>query len=96
MDDAHRPVVDARGPALAGRGGRVVDFGCGNGALLKKLAAAAPGVTPFGIDSDPARIKHARLLQPDFRSNFVVGDILDADWDAGSPWADGAASRSAS
>jgi 2-polyprenyl-3-methyl-5-hydroxy-6-metoxy-1,4-benzoquinol methylase len=89
MDDAHRPVVDLAASALDGRGGRVVDFGCGNGALLKKLVAAAPDVTPFGIDSDPVRIKHARLLQPDYESNFLVGDLLNADWDAESPWADG-------
>ncbi len=89
MDDAHRPIVALAASALAGRGGRVMDFGCGNGALLKKLAAAVPGVIPFGIDAEPARIKHARLLQPDFRSNFLVGDILDAEVDAGQPWDEG-------
>jgi SAM-dependent methyltransferase len=89
MDDAHRPIVELAASVLAGRGGRVMDFGCGNGALLKKLAAAVPELVPFGIDAEPERIKHARLLQPDFRSNFVVGDILDADPDAGQPWDDG-------
>jgi SAM-dependent methyltransferase len=89
MDDAHRPIVELAASALAGHGGRVVDFGCGNGALLKKLTDAVPDVTPFGIDAEPARIKHARLLQPAFGSNFLVGDVLDADLDAEQLWADG-------
>lgn len=85
MDEAHRPIIELAVSALAGHGGRVVDFGCGNGALLKKLTAAAPDVIPFGIDTDPVRIKHARLLHPEFGSNFVVGDLLDADSDAEAP-----------
>lgn len=88
MDDAHRPVVELAVAALGGEGGRVVDFGCGNGALLEKLVAAAPDVVPFGIDTDPDRIKHARLLQPDFGPNFLVGDLLDADLDV-EPSGDG-------
>ena len=38
MEDAHRPIVTAAVAALAGRGGDVVDLGCGNGALLDKIA----------------------------------------------------------
>lgn len=30
---------------------------------------------PFGIDADPARIDHARLLHPDVADNFVAGDL---------------------
>ncbi|MGI8903283.1 MAG: class I SAM-dependent methyltransferase [Solirubrobacteraceae bacterium] len=88
MDEAHRPIVKLAASALAGHAGRVVDFGCGNGALLEKLRAATPDVIPFGIDTDPVRVEHARLLQPDFRSHFLVGDLLDADWALGAPWRD--------
>ena len=38
MEDAHRPIVTAAVAALAGRRGDVVDLGCGNGALLDKIA----------------------------------------------------------
>lgn len=89
MDEAHAPVLDLAVAALDGRGGRVLDLGCGNGALLKKLVAAAADVVPFGIDSDPARIKHARLLQPDFGENFLVRDLMDAGWAAEPPWDEG-------
>ena len=85
MDDAHRPIVDLAVSALDGRGGCVVDLGCGNGALLEKLTGAAPGVVPFGIDTDPARIEHARRLHPAFASNFTVGDLFDTE----PTWADG-------
>jgi hypothetical protein len=77
MSDAHRPVVEAAAAALKRRGGTVLDLGCGNGALLEKLGAAAPGVVPYGIESDPARVEHARELHPDHAEHFVVGDLFD-------------------
>ena len=77
MNDAHRPVVEAAASALGRRGGNVLDLGCGNGALLEKLTAAAPGVVPFGIDFERARIEHARALHPDTAEHFVVGDLFD-------------------
>jgi len=60
-------------------GGNVIDLGCGNGALLERLAAAAPGVVPFGIDVDPQRIEHARQLHAGHADNFVSGDMFDRD-----------------
>jgi SAM-dependent methyltransferase len=77
MNDAHRPVVEVAAAALGRRGGNVLDLGCGNGALLEKLAAASPGVVPFGIDNDPGRIAHARELHPGSGDRFVVGDLFD-------------------
>ena len=79
MQDAHRPIVEAGVAALGQGGGNVVDLGCGNGALLERLAAAAPGVVPFGIDVDPERIEHARQLHPGHGANFVSGDLFDDD-----------------
>jgi hypothetical protein len=79
MNDAHRPVVEAAVAALRQGGGNVIDLGCGNGALLERLAAAAPGAVPFGVDVDPQRIEHARQLHAGHADNFVSGDIFDSD-----------------
>ncbi len=79
MHDAHRPVVEAGVAALGQGGGNVLDLGCGNGALLERLAAAAPGVVPFGVDVDPQRIEHARQLHTGHADNFVTGDMFDND-----------------
>ncbi|HWC39179.1 MAG TPA: class I SAM-dependent methyltransferase [Acidimicrobiales bacterium] len=85
MHEAHRPIVEAAVAALEGGGGNVVDLGCGNGALLERLATAAPGVVPFGIDVEPERIDHARQLHAGHRDNFVSGDLFDSD----ELWVDG-------
>jgi hypothetical protein len=89
MEDAHRPVVTAAVAILAGSGGSVVDLGCGNGALLEKVAAAARGVVPFGIDVDQDRIDHARELHRAAAANFVVADMFDDDglWSSGKRFA---------
>ncbi|HEY3703067.1 MAG TPA: class I SAM-dependent methyltransferase, partial [Acidimicrobiales bacterium] len=60
-------------------GGNVIDLGCGNGALLGRMAAAAPGVIPFGVDVDAQRIEHARQLHAGHADNIVSGDIFDSD-----------------
>lgn len=85
MDNAHRPVVEGAIAALAGASGDVVDLGCGNGVLLEKIAAAVPGVVPYGIDIEPVRIEHARLLQSKRATNFVAGDVFGDD----QLWPDG-------
>jgi len=89
MHDAHRPIVDAANRLLDGRGGDVVDLGCGNGALLASLMDAAPGIMPFGIDLDSSRIAHARTLHPAQASNFFAGDLFDDSplWTAGRRYA---------
>jgi SAM-dependent methyltransferase len=83
MDEAHRPIVELAASTL-GTTGTVLDLGCGNGALLRKIAEARPGVVPFGVDTDETKLEHARLLQPAFGANFVAGNMferipLDAD-----------------
>ncbi|MFV1967741.1 MAG: hypothetical protein ACC628_20105, partial [Pirellulaceae bacterium] len=74
---------------LAAKPGMVLDPGCGNGALLKKLLDANPSIIPFGIDSESSRIGHARLLLPSFADNFVVGDLFDVEslWPEGRRYA---------
>jgi SAM-dependent methyltransferase len=85
MDRAHEPVVDLARATVRGRGGNVLDLGCGNGALLRKILQANPRIVPFGIDVERSRVAHAQELLPDFRANFVVGDLFESE----ELWADG-------
>jgi hypothetical protein len=78
MDWAHRPIVVRAARVLDGRGGDVLDLGCGNGALLRKIHAVSPRTVPFGIEREPDRVAHARLLLPGFAGNVVAGDLFDA------------------
>lgn len=79
MDSSHLPIVELAGQILGQEGGNVLDLGCGNGALLKKIMAAAPGVIPFGIDLEKERIEHVGHLLPEFKSNFVAGNLFESD-----------------
>ena len=76
MDEAHRPIVEM---ALASLGdtGTVIDLGCGNGALLKKIREARSGIIPFGMDVEESKLAHARLLQPEFSDNFIAGNMFE-------------------
>jgi hypothetical protein len=76
MDEAHRPIVELALTSL-GETGTVLDLGCGNGALLKKICEARGGVVPFGVDVDESKLEHARLLQPAFAANFVNGNMFE-------------------
>jgi hypothetical protein len=83
MDEAHRPVLEFVLASIDGAG-TLLDLGCGNGALLKKIVEARPSVIPFGVDLDESRLEHARILQPSFGANFIGGSMfegipLDAD-----------------
>ena len=51
------PFLDFCGPAAAGR---VLDVGCGTGALLQALAARAPALQLHGVDPDAGFVDHAR------------------------------------
>jgi hypothetical protein len=83
MDEAHRPIVEIVLATIDGAG-TVLDLGCGNGALLKKIVGARPAVIPFGVELDESKLHHARFLQPAFGANFIAGSMfegipLDAD-----------------
>lgn len=83
MDEAHRPIVELAVKTL-GESGTMLDLGCGNGALLKKIRDQRPGVIPFGMDIEPRKLAHAGELQPEFAENFLAGSMfegvpLDAD-----------------
>lgn len=76
MDEAHRPIVEMALTSL-GETATVIDLGCGNGALLKKICEARAGVIPFGVDVDESKLEHARLLQPPFSTNFIAVNMFE-------------------
>jgi SAM-dependent methyltransferase len=76
MDRAQAPVVELAARAI-GDGGNVLDLGCGNAMLLKKIRdRVGAGAIPFGVDHHKQHIAHARLVLPDFAPNFHVRDIF--------------------
>jgi hypothetical protein len=85
MDRAHGSLLRVAAGLLTGRAGAVIDLGCGNGALLRKICAAHPGILPFGVESNRDRFEHARRLLPRFCENFTLGNLLNNE----RPWSDG-------
>jgi hypothetical protein len=77
MDEAHRPIVELARKTV-GDGGLVLDLGCGNGALLKKICEGRPHVVPFGMDTDASKLEHARELHPASAEQFVAGNMFDS------------------
>lgn len=68
------------GPSL-----RILDLGCGTGAIGQRLLTAFPAATYVGLDVDVALLELAKSLQPEFGDRFTVLErdlALDA-WAAG-------------
>ena len=59
-------------------GERVLDVGCGYGAVARSVAAARPGSHVTGIDFDERRINEALGMDNPANLNFVCGDALKA------------------
>lgn len=53
---------------------RVLDAGCGTGALATELAARSPAFRVTGIDISPAYVAAAHAAAADGRVSFAVGD----------------------
>ena len=69
------------------RGARVLDAGCGTGAMSAELAARGAYVT--GVDISPQLVGIAeRRLAPELqgRVHFEAGDMLDQSGSERSPW----------
>jgi 2-polyprenyl-3-methyl-5-hydroxy-6-metoxy-1,4-benzoquinol methylase len=54
---------------------RIVDLGCGNGALLEAVGSVIPGAALHGIDLAPAQIEMNRRLKPVI--HWMVADLTD-------------------
>jgi hypothetical protein len=85
MDEAHEPIVKLASAVLSGHPGKVLDLGCGNGVLLKKIHDANGAAVAYGIDPVAERIANARRMWPRFAENFYVGSMFEneAIWDGG-------------
>jgi hypothetical protein len=76
MDRAQQPVVDLAIATLAIDGRNVLDLGCGNGVLLKKIRSGA-NVVPFGIEVAAERAEHASGVLGELAGNIVCGDMFN-------------------
>jgi trans-aconitate 2-methyltransferase len=77
-DERGRPFLDLVGRIFCDEPRRVVDLGCGPGALTALLASRWPGSTVEGIDSSPEMIERAAgLARPGL--TFRAGDV--AAWE---------------
>jgi SAM-dependent methyltransferase len=68
-------------------GGRVLDVGCGTGALCEALTRARPSLRATGVDPSAAFVREAEARAPVGRARFVVADAQaltfpDATFDA--------------
>jgi SAM-dependent methyltransferase len=68
-----------------GDGERVLDVGCGYGAVARDIAAARPASAVVGIDMNPPRLAQARAAVNPPNLSFVAGDatraVPDGGWD---------------
>jgi trans-aconitate methyltransferase len=63
------------------RPARIVDIGCGEGFVARRLAGSLPAAEYLGIDRSPVALAWARDLCPDL--SFVLADFLDLDLETG-------------
>ncbi len=57
-------------------GERVLDLGCGNGALSRDMAERSNAVVT-GIDANPRSIEIARQMHAHQNTTYIVGDVLE-------------------
>ncbi|MGK7945083.1 MAG: hypothetical protein AB4058_11505 [Microcystaceae cyanobacterium] len=88
MENAYKPIVDLVTATLSGNGGNILDLGCGNGALLKRIYEANPKTIPFGIEIDPSRIEHGKEILPQFASNLICANMFEENdiWSDHQPY----------
>jgi 2-polyprenyl-3-methyl-5-hydroxy-6-metoxy-1,4-benzoquinol methylase len=57
-------------------GSRVLDIGCGNGAVARSIATHVEGVDVLGMDMDEPRLKQAKSADNPPNLRFMLGDAL--------------------
>ena len=81
MNEAHAPIVELVTAVFPQQPARILDLGCGNGALLQAICKENSLIEPFGLDAIKNRVDHAKQLLPEFGSNFVVADMFaESGW----------------
>lgn len=88
MNNAHLDIVNLAGSVLSDCKKvptNVLDLGCGNGVLLRRVKQVAKSVVPFGVDIRPAPIRNAQRLLAEYSGNFCCGDMFDCEdiWPTG-------------
>lgn len=78
MRAAHSIVVEASRAANL-QGVTLMDLGCGNGELLRRLRRAHPGGEVVGVDNNPDAIEDARVRWAPDQGTFEVGDLFLAE-----------------
>ncbi|HDR7761366.1 methionine biosynthesis protein MetW [Bacillus cereus] len=79
MSIAHQSIIELATSILANQPGTIMDLGCGNGALLKKIMEMNTQVVPYGIEKDVDKIANVQQLLPSHTANFVTGDIYNPE-----------------
>jgi tRNA (uracil-5-)-methyltransferase TRM9 len=60
---------------------RLLDLGCGNGALAERLSQRGHTGTYLGLDISEKLVKIARKMKLP-KTKFIQGDLADPDWDS--------------
>lgn len=82
MDKAHEPILQLVTEALsqesgAVREGKIIDLGCGNGALLEKIVLTAPWLKPCGVEKEKIKCDRAARRLTAYAPEFHHGSIYD-------------------
>ena len=78
MDSYHTPIVKLSKETISSEGGKILDLGCGNGFLLKRIKEINSSVIPYGVELNEKVAESARNLQEEFQDNFFSGNLIDA------------------
>jgi trans-aconitate methyltransferase len=85
MAQYHTPIVEIIQQLGLSREARVLDLGCGNGALLARLSLDRPDLVPCGVERDSERLSFVRTLFPEGKGEWYAGDLLNC----AEPWVGG-------
>jgi len=89
MAQYHTPIVEFVQQLGLSRDARVLDLGCGNGALLARLNLIRPDIVPCGVEWDRERLSFVRAIFPDGGGEWYAGDLFGCaePWNGGRRYA---------